>query len=148
MQSSLSSSFVLNFSFLFLFFSAIFSIDPPNPLQQTSFTLITEGEVWAPDYLGISDILLSGDKIVGIWPSNFSHWTPLLSILSDDVSHISARGMVVVPGIIDPHVHIQGAGGESGAASRTPWGQVEQLIEGGVTTLVGLLGISTIRDEM
>lgn len=40
------------------------------------------------------------------------------------VLQIDASQMVAVPGLIDPHEHVAGAGGEAGPASRTPWAQV------------------------
>jgi hypothetical protein len=147
--SALSLSLSLTFSLtlsvcLVCHISDAQSVSPPNVLPQSALTVVTEGEVWAPDYVGVADILLAGDKIVAIWPTNASRWATLAAAIGDDVTRISARGMVVVPGIIDPHIHIQGAGGESGAASRTPWGQVDQLIDAGVTSLVGLLGIKMV----
>jgi len=47
---------------------------------------------------------------------------------------------MILPGIIDPHVHFIGGGGSSGLNSRTKEIAVEQIIEAGVTTAVGVLG--------
>ena len=41
---------------------------------------------------------------------------------------------------IDSHVHILGGGGEGGAKTRTPEIMLSNIIEGGVTTVVGCLG--------
>lgn len=57
-----------------------------------------------------------------------------------DVNVIDLTGLTVIPGIVDPHVHATGGGGEKGPASRTPEAKLEQLIEAGITCLVGVLG--------
>src|SRR5699024_1592667 len=57
-----------------------------------------------------------------------------------DVDVIDAKGMIVTPGFIDPHVHFSGGGGEGGFATRTPELQLSNIIKAGVTTLVGCLG--------
>src|SRR5699024_11595014 len=57
-----------------------------------------------------------------------------------DVEVVDASGMIVTPGIIDPHVHLIGGGGEGGFATRTPELQLGNVIKAGVTTVVGCLG--------
>ncbi len=47
-------------------------------------------------------------------------------------------------GLIDSHVHITGGGGEGGPASRMPELQISQMIDGGVTTVIGCLGTDGI----
>jgi beta-aspartyl-dipeptidase (metallo-type) len=47
-------------------------------------------------------------------------------------------------GLIDSHVHITGGGGEGGPASRMPELQISQMIDGGVTTVIGCLGTDCI----
>jgi len=62
---------------------------------------------------------------------------------------IDATGMIVVPGLVDVHIHASGGGGEAGPMSRTPEAQLDDLILGGVTTFVGLLGTDgTTRSEI
>jgi beta-aspartyl-dipeptidase (metallo-type) len=60
------------------------------------------------------------------------------------VKIIDAEGLILTPGFIDAHVHIAGAGGEGGPASRTPELQLSDMIKGGVTTVVGCLGTDGI----
>lgn len=56
------------------------------------------------------------------------------------VEVIDGNGMILMPGLIDSHAHITGGGGEGGARTRTPEIQLTDIIKGGVTTLVGVLG--------
>lgn len=53
---------------------------------------------------------------------------------------IDCGGMTAIPGYIDQHVHITGGGGEGGFSNQVPPLRVADAIEGGVTTLCGLLG--------
>ncbi len=96
--------------------------------------LIKNGEVYAPDYLGKRDILLTGDKIGYIGEK--------INVPEDfvDVDIIDASNKIVVPGFIDAHVHICGGGGEGSFKTRTPEIQLSDITKGGVTTVVGTLG--------
>jgi beta-aspartyl-dipeptidase (metallo-type) len=97
------------------------------------------GEVYSPEYLGRKDILVVGEKIVSL-----SNGIPseLLDYLNAKVVDIS--GYIVVPGFVDQHVHIAGAGGEGGPLFRTPPVRLSQLVGYGITTVVGLLGTDGI----
>ncbi|MGG3914806.1 beta-aspartyl-peptidase [Rossellomorea vietnamensis] len=97
-------------------------------------TLIRNGEVYAPAYLGKKDILLVGDKIGFIedkieLPGQFV-----------DIKVVDATGKYIVPGFIDSHVHIMGGGGEGSFRTRTPEIQLTQATLTGITTLVGVIG--------
>lgn len=99
-------------------------------------TLIVNGSVFTPRSLGQTSVLLINEKIVkvgGITEKNLAH-------LGMEYEVIDASGSVVVPGFIDPHVHITGGGGEGGFATRTPEIGLSDLIQSGITTVVGLLG--------
>lgn len=56
---------------------------------------------------------------------------------------MDASGCIVVPGLIDPHIHLIGGSGEKGFASATPPIHVRELLAAGITTVVGLLGTDT-----
>lgn len=95
--------------------------------------LIKNAEIFSPAPLGRRDILIAGNTIVAMEKQ--------LSIPSGwqaDVLDVS--GMRVIPGLIDSHIHIAGAGGEGGPASRTPEMPLSMMLEAGVTTVVGCLG--------
>lgn len=96
------------------------------------FTLIRGADVYAPEALGINDILICGKKIVSIAPHIDFNW--------DGLKVIEASGKKAIPGLIDQHVHVTGGGGEGSFKSRVPELNLTDCIESGVTTLVGLLG--------
>lgn len=97
-------------------------------------TLIKNGEVYAPHYLGSKDILAAGGKIIHIADEiEFSDNTVPMRV-------IDASNQLVVPGFIDSHVHIIGGGGEGGFKTRTPELMLTDATSSGITTLVGLLG--------
>ncbi|KAF0204054.1 MAG: beta-aspartyl-dipeptidase [Bacteroidetes bacterium] len=100
-------------------------------------TLIKNAEIYAPEKLGKTDILLAGGKIILLGEN-----IELPERLSAKI--IDAEGLMLTPGFIDAHVHIAGAGGEGGPASRTPELQLSDMIKAGVTTVVGCLGTDGI----
>jgi beta-aspartyl-dipeptidase (metallo-type) len=99
--------------------------------------LIKNAHVYSPENKGKNDVLLAGGKIISI--------APLIEAPAGlEVKIIEAEGLILTPGFIDAHVHIAGAGGEGGPASRTPELQLSDMIKGGVTTVVGCLGTDGI----
>lgn len=100
-------------------------------------TIITGAEVFAPEYSGINDVVIIGERIALV-----ENQIDLEKYLALDipVNIISGEGKILTPGIIDPHVHLIGGGGEGGYHTRTPETDVGQFIEAGITTAVGLIG--------
>lgn len=94
--------------------------------------MIKNADLYAPNPLGLRDILLSGSQIADIQPE--------ISFSYPGTRVIDVQGRKVIPGLIDQHVHVTGGGGESGFASRVPELMLSTVIKAGVTTLVGLLG--------
>jgi len=96
--------------------------------------LIKNANIYAPEHLGLRDILICGNKITRM-EENIEGYDDL-----PDVDVYDARGMIVAPGLIDMHVHITGGGGEQGPTSRVPEIVLSELLLNGVTTCVGMLG--------
>ena len=103
------------------------------------FTLVHDVEVHSPEPLGKSSVLLAGEKIAKVGSLEPDD----LARLGLGVHVLSGTDYLAVPGFIDPHAHLIGAGGEEGFASRMPEVLVSQLVSAGVTTVVGLLGTDT-----
>lgn len=102
------------------------------------FVLIKNADVFAPEPLGISSILISHDKIAWLGKDFPAEKT------LPDLEIIDAAGKIMIPGIVDGHVHVTGGGGEGGFATRTPELALSDMIKGGVTTVIGLLGTDDV----
>lgn len=90
-------------------------------------------EVYCPEKIGKRDVFVAGGKVAAIensinLPKEFN------------CEIVDAKGLKLIPGLIDGHVHIAGAGGEGGPATRTPEMPLSMMIEAGVATVVGCLG--------
>lgn len=100
--------------------------------------LIKNIEVYSPVKLGVKDVLITNGKVT-LMEDEIEAFSPEIKI-------IDGRGKKLVPGLIDNHVHITGGGGEGSFRTRVPEIPLSKLIEGGITTVVGLLGTdSTTR---
>jgi beta-aspartyl-dipeptidase (metallo-type) len=110
-----------------------------------TFILIRNGDVYAPAALGTQNILVSYDRIVKIGDVTEAG----LNASGVPYEVIDATDCLVLPGFIDPHEHLIGAGGEHGFRSRMPEVSLEQIVSAGITTVIGLLGTDTMtRDPL
>jgi len=105
------------------------------------FKLIRGGHLFAPEDLGTKDILLAGKRIVQI----SSTISPPHNLA---VSTYDVHGKTVIPGLVDLHVHLIGGGGESGLSSRAPEITFSNLVEAGITTVVGVLGTDSVTRRL
>lgn len=99
-------------------------------------------KVYAPEYLGKKNLVISSNKIEGIYddleiPNNFIN-----------IEVIDGEGKLLFPGFIDNHVHINGAGGEGGFNMRTPELMLSNLTKAGITTVVGCIGTDGVCRDM
>lgn len=69
--------------------------------------LIKNAKIYAQEYLGISDVLIGGGKILKIAKD-------LPTINEYDVEVIDGTGKILFPGLIDGHVHIYGSWSRKG----------------------------------
>ncbi|MGN8799263.1 beta-aspartyl-peptidase [Candidatus Merdisoma sp. HCP28S3_D10] len=98
--------------------------------------LVKNAEVYAPEYLGKKDVLVCGGKIERIQDQ--------IGELPVECEVLDGEGKILTPGFLDQHVHITGGGGEGSFHTRTPELQLSELVEYGITTVVGLLGTDGI----
>lgn len=96
--------------------------------------LIKSADVYAPEHLGVLDILIHGGTVAAVG-KNLTMETNAF-----ETEIIEADGRIVVPGYIDQHVHVIGGGGEAGPYSRTPEVMLSDIVSAGVTTVIGVLG--------
>ena len=104
--------------------------------------IIKKAKVYAPEYLGIKDVVIASNKIEGIYdkldiPENFIN-----------IEVINGEGKLLFPGFIDNHVHINGAGGEGGFNMRTPEIKLSDITKAGITTVVGCIGTDGVCRDM
>lgn len=97
--------------------------------------LLRNAHLHAPQDQGVQDLLVVYDKVVAIGKH--------LTVQLPNLEIIDLEGAPVIPGLIDQHVHITGGGGEMGFASRVPEIQLSDIVNAGVTTVVGLFGTDT-----
>ena len=100
-----------------------------------SLLLLRGGHVFAPEDRGVVDVLAAHDRILAMGPG----LQPPAEF--GPVAVIDAAGRRVIPGLVDQHVHFLGGGDGDGPAGRVPELQVSDLVRGGTTTAVGLLGV-------
>lgn len=106
-------------------------------------TIIRNVKVYKPEFIGIKDVLLMGDKIAAIEDRIDIDLNGLV-----DIKEIDGSGKILVPGFIDCHVHILGGGGEGGFSTRTPEATLSGFTTAGVTTVVGTLGTDGVARDM
>jgi beta-aspartyl-dipeptidase (metallo-type) len=100
------------------------------------FTVIENATVYGPEPLGRVRMLLAGQKIVHLGEVSVER----LKATGLGCEVVDGTGCIVVPGFVDPHQHILGAGGEEGPISRMPEISVGDILRAGMTTVVGCLG--------
>lgn len=106
-------------------------------------TIIKNVKVYRPEYAGLKDILLIGDKIGAIDDAISARFENGV-----EVTVIDGAGKVALPGFIDSHVHMLGGGGEGGPKTRTPEIRLTDLTTVGITTAVGCLGTDGVTRNM
>ncbi|MGB0640474.1 MAG: beta-aspartyl-peptidase, partial [Myxococcota bacterium] len=107
-------------------------------------TLLKNASVFAPERRGRADVLVADGRIAAMEAT--------LPDLPADIPHesIDLAGQLLIPGLVDDHVHVTGGGGEAGPSTRVPPIELTKLTLAGVTSCVGVLGTDgttrTVRD--
>ena len=101
-------------------------------------TILSNARVFAPEDLGIKNLLLGGGRILAVSDDQLEATGAVI---------IDCEGRTLIPGFIDGHAHITGGGGENGFSTRVPAPLLSQYTSAGVSTVVGVLGTDdTTRD--
>ena len=98
--------------------------------------LIKGAHVYAPEDLGICDVLTVGKQVVAVGKD--------LTATLPELETIDAKGLILTPGFIDQHIHVTGGGGEGGWHSRCPELVFSELVKAGVTTFLGVSGTDSM----
>ena len=114
------------------------AIDGHPQAAAMRLTLIRNADVYAPESLGVQQLLLGGGKILWIGRELASLPAAL------PVDAVDLEGRRLIPGLIDGHVHVTGGGGEAGFSTRVPAPMLSRYTRAGVTSVVGLLGTDDI----
>jgi len=97
--------------------------------------LIKNAHVYAPEDLGIQDVLCAGGHIIDmgteVWP------------VGEPTVH-QAEGRPLIPGLIDSHIHVTGASGAGGPLSRSHDLPLSWITLAGITTVVSPLGTDSL----
>ncbi len=98
--------------------------------------LVRNADVYAPEHLGLCDFLAANGRIVALSEG-------LELPRAWDVRIFDADGAMVIPGLVDQHIHMSGGGGGGGPATSNPPLEVGAALLAGITTAVGCLGYET-----
>ena len=100
------------------------------------FTVITGAEVYAPQPLGIVDVLIVGERIAAVG-KDLARGLGAISAAADV---IDLSGRILTPGLIDGHYHPLGGGDYEGPLGRVTDIELGDIVRAGITTAVGVLG--------
>ncbi|MFQ5895847.1 MAG: beta-aspartyl-peptidase, partial [Nitrospinota bacterium] len=110
--------------------------------MKKTHTLLRGADLYAPQPLGQRDVLVCGEKVVAV-AGDLGRFAPL-----GDVEVVDLRGKILVPGLIDNHVHLLGGGGAGGPWTRGPEIFLSELVGCGITTAVGILGVDGLTRHL
>ncbi len=103
-----------------------------------AWTLIRGGHVFDPEDRASADILVWGDRIVAVG-ANLAAPTGI-----GEGEIVEGLGRIILPGLIDGHIHVMGASGLGGPTTRTTDLQIDRITTAGVTTVVSPLGADSL----
>ncbi len=97
-------------------------------------TVLANADLYAPAPRGRVHLVVAGERVVEVVAGDVP------TFVGVRVEVVDLDGAVVVPGLVDGHVHVTGGGGEDGPATRVPALPLSAYTTAGVTSVVGLLG--------
>jgi beta-aspartyl-dipeptidase (metallo-type) len=103
-----------------------------------SWILLRGGHVFDPEDRGVADVLILDGRILAVGAA-----LPAPSGIGEGTAH-DARDRIVLPGLIDGHIHVMGASGLGGAATRSTDLQIDRITSAGVTTVISPLGADSL----
>ena len=102
-----------------------------------SWLHIRNARIFAPEDRGCCDLLAWRDRVVSVGKD-------LSPPTGADVAVVDAASRMLLPGLVDPHIHIGGASGSGGPSQRTPDLPTTRILQAGVTTVVSPLGTDSL----
>ena len=96
--------------------------------------LITNGHLYSLLPWGRGSLLTGGGFVLAVLPEDY----PVENLTRLPVRVADAGGGFVMPGFIDIPVHVTGGGGERGPTSRTSEATIAELVDAGITIVVGV----------
>ena len=103
-----------------------------------SWILLRGGHVFDPEDRGVADVLILDGRILAVGAA-----LPAPSGIGEGTVH-DARDRIVLPGLIDGHIHAMGASGMGGPATRSTDLQIDRITSAGVTTVISPLGADSL----
>ncbi len=105
--------------------------------------LLTHGLVFINECFQKKSVLVCHGKIM-----DFREVTQL-SLEDLQIEVIDCSELYILPGLIDPHIHLAGGSGERGGfVSQSNRILVSECLEGGITTAIGTIGVDTTTITM
>ena len=95
-------------------------------------TLIKNAEIHAPEPIGLGHVVTGGGKVLYVGGEEPDISNRLLA------ETVDLDGGVLIPGLIDCHVHVTGGGGENGFSTQAPPVPLSRFTLHGVTSVIGL----------
>lgn len=108
------------------------------------FTLLKNGEVFLNGKFEKTNLLIKDDRIVKIGPFDFKD----LSHYDLETEIIDCAHHYICPGFIDSQLQLAGGSGEDGFLSQPPRILIEECVLGGITTVIGTIGVDTTTKTM